>query len=97
MNQLSSVYTKNISLIIVSTNKYTKSRKDPQHMKLLLCCCSTSTVKQLRSCRDSQLTTLFLGRLRGLSLPRESVVRLTDRPDIPIVVYRGHTVMKQMV
>ena len=27
--------------------------------------------------------------LRGLSLPRRSVVRLTDRPDMTLDVYRG--------
>ena len=28
-------------------------------------------------------------RLRGLSLPRKSLVRLTDRPDMTLDVYRG--------
>ena len=28
-------------------------------------------------------------RLGGLSLPRKSVVRLTDRPDMTLDVYRG--------
>ena len=28
-------------------------------------------------------------RLEGLSLPRKSVVRLTDRPDMTLDVYRG--------
>ena len=28
-------------------------------------------------------------RLGGLSLPRESVVRLTDRPDMTLDIYRG--------
>ena len=30
-----------------------------------------------------------LTRLGGLSLPRKSVVRLTDRPDMTLDVYRG--------
>ena len=30
-----------------------------------------------------------VNRLGGLSLPRKSVVRLTDRPDMTIDVYRG--------
>ena len=35
-------------------------------------------------------------RLGGLSLPRKSVVRLTDRPDMTIDVYRGRkTTMQQ--
>ena len=32
---------------------------------------------------------VLVNRLRGLSLPRKSVVRLTDRPDMTIDVYRG--------
>ena len=35
-------------------------------------------------------------RLGGLSLPRKSVVRLTDRPDMTLDVYRGRkTTMQQ--
>ena len=30
-----------------------------------------------------------VNRLGGLSLPRKSVVRLTDRPDMTLDVYRG--------
>ena len=30
-----------------------------------------------------------INRLGGLSLPRKSVVRLTDRPDMTLGVYRG--------
>ena len=32
---------------------------------------------------------LLVNRFRGLSLPRKSVVRLTDHADMTIVVYRG--------
>ena len=32
---------------------------------------------------------VLVNRLGGLSLPRKSVVRLTDRPDMPLDVYRG--------
>ena len=32
---------------------------------------------------------VLVNRLGGLSLPRKSVVRLTDRPDITLGVYRG--------
>ena len=32
---------------------------------------------------------VLVNRLGGLSLPRKSVVRLTDRPDMTIGVYRG--------
>ena len=33
---------------------------------------------------------VLVNRLGGLSLPRKSVVRLTDRPDMTLDVYRGH-------
>ena len=32
---------------------------------------------------------VLINRLGGLSLPRKSVVRLTDRPDMILDVYRG--------
>ena len=32
---------------------------------------------------------VLVNRLGGLSLPRNSVVRLTDRPDMTLDVYRG--------
>ena len=32
---------------------------------------------------------ILVYRLGGLSLPRKSVVRLTDRPDMTLDVYRG--------
>ena len=39
---------------------------------------------------------VLVNRLRGLSLPRKSVVRLTDRPDMTLYVYRGRkTTMQQ--
>ena len=33
---------------------------------------------------------VLVNRLGGLSLPRKSVVMLTDRPDMTLDVYRGH-------
>ena len=40
---------------------------------------------------------VLVNRLGDLSLPRKSVVRLTDRPDMTLVVYRGRkTTMQQM-
>ena len=40
---------------------------------------------------------VLVNRLGGLSLPRKSVVRLTDRPDMTLDVYRGRrTTMQQM-
>ena len=37
-----------------------------------------------------------VNRLGGLSLPRKNVVRLTDRPDMTLDVYRGRkTTMQQ--
>ena len=39
---------------------------------------------------------VLVNRLGGLSLPRKSVVRLTDRPDMTFDVYRGRkTTMQQ--
>ena len=39
---------------------------------------------------------VLVNRLGGLSLPRKSVVRLTDRPDMNLDVYRGRkTTMQQ--
>ena len=38
---------------------------------------------------------VLVNRLGGLSLPRESVVRLTDRPDVTLGVYRGRKTTKQ--
>ena len=41
-------------------------------------------------------TTVLVNCLGGLSLPRKSVVRLTDRPDMTLDVYRGRkTTMQQ--
>ena len=39
---------------------------------------------------------VLVNRLGGLSLPRKSVVRLPDRPDMTLDVYRGRkTTMQQ--
>ena len=41
---------------------------------------------------------VLVNRLGGLGLPRKSVVRLTDRPDMTLDVYRGRkTTMQQQV
>ena len=41
---------------------------------------------------------VLVNRLEGLSLPRKSVVRLTDRPDMTLDVYRGrNTTMQQII
>ena len=41
----------------------------------------------------------LVNRLGGLSLPRKSVVRLTDRPDMTLDVYRGRkaTIQQQQL
>ena len=41
---------------------------------------------------------VLVNRLGGLSLPRKSVVRLTDRPDMTLDVYRGSktTIQQQL-
>ena len=38
---------------------------------------------------------VLLNRLGGQSLPRKRVVRLTDRPDMTLDVYRGHKTTTQ--
>ena len=42
---------------------------------------------------------VLFNRLGGLSLPRKSVVRLTDRPDMTLDVYRGRktTIQQQQL
>ena len=41
---------------------------------------------------------VLVNRLGGLSLPRKSVIRLTDRPDMTLDVYRGRktTIQQQL-
>ena len=41
---------------------------------------------------------VLVNRLGGLSLPRKRVVRLTDRPDMTLDVYRGRkaTIQQQL-
>ena len=38
---------------------------------------------------------VLVNHLGGLSLPRKSVVRLTDRPDMTLDVYRGRKTTMQ--
>ena len=38
---------------------------------------------------------VLVNRLGGLSLPRKSVIRLTDRPDMTLAVYRGRLTAAQ--
>ena len=38
---------------------------------------------------------VLVNRLGGLSLPKKSVVRLTDRPDMTLDVYRGRKTTNQ--
>ena len=40
---------------------------------------------------------VLVNRLGGLSLPRKSVVRLTDRPDMTFDVYRGRKTTNQQI
>ena len=41
---------------------------------------------------------VLVNRLGGLTLPEKSVVRLTDRPDMTLDVYRGRkTTMQQII
>ena len=47
------------------------------------------------SYRRKYVHEVLVNRLGGLSLPRKSVVRLTDRPDMTLDVYRGRKTTKQ--
>ena len=51
------------------------------------------------SCWRKYVQEVLVNRLGGLSLPRKSVVRLTDRPDMTLDVYRGHktTAQQQLI
>ena len=40
---------------------------------------------------------VLVNRLGGLRLPRKSVVRLTDRPDMTLDVYRGRETTNQQI
>ena len=42
---------------------------------------------------------VLVNRLGGLSLPRKTAVRLTDRPDMTLDVYRGRktTIQQQQI
>ena len=40
---------------------------------------------------------VLVNRLGGLSLPRKSVVRLTDRPDMTLDVYHGRKTTIQQI
>ena len=44
---------------------------------------------QLSVTGEKYVYEVLVNRLGGLSLPRKSVVRLTDRPDMTLDVYRG--------
>ena len=47
-------------------------------------------------CWRKYVHEVLVNRLGGLSLPRKSVVRLTDRPDMTLDVYRGRKTTKQI-
>ena len=48
-------------------------------------------------CRRKYVHEVLVNRLRGLSLPRKRVVRLTDRPDMTLDVYRGRKTTNQQL
>ena len=50
------------------------------------------------SVTDESVHEVLVNRLGGLSLPRKSVVTLTDRPDMTLDVYHGRkTTIQQIV
>ena len=50
---------------------------------------SADSKRAVVSCWRKYVHEVLVNRLVGLSLPKQSVVRLTDRPDMTIDVYRG--------
>ena len=50
---------------------------------------------QLSVTGEKYMHEVLVNRLGGLSLPRKSVVRLTDRPDMTLDVYRGRKTTTQ--
>ena len=52
-------------------------------------CPSAFSRKAVVSYWPKYVHKVLVNRLGGLSLPRKSVVRLTDRPDMTLDVYRG--------
>ena len=81
--------------------EYRKLHKNNGHSPFVLPSIMRSSVGQCRNIRFRQLSAshviitseyvheVLVNRLGGLSLPRKSVVRLTDRPDMTLDVYRG--------
>ena len=43
------------------------------------------------------MNEVLVNRLGGLSLPRKSVVRLNDRPDMTLDIYRGRKTTTQHI
>ena len=57
----------------------------------------TSPFSMPFSTKDKYVHEVLVHRLGGLSLPRKSVVNLTDRPDMNLDVYRGRkTTIQQL-
>ena len=50
---------------------------------------------QLLVTGEKYVHIVLVNRLGGLSMPRKSVVRLTDHPDMTIAVYRGRKTITQ--
>ena len=62
---------------------------------MLFCCPSAFSRRAVVSYWRKYVHEVLVNRLGGLNLPRKSVVRLTDRPDITLDVYRGRKTTKQ--
>ena len=56
---------------------------------------STNATQSVVSYWQKYVHEVLVNRLGGLSLPRKSVVRLTDRPDMTSDVYRGRKTTMQ--
>ena len=56
---------------------------------------STDSRRAVVGYRQKHVREVLVNRLGGLSLHRNSVVRLTDRPNMTIAVYCGHKTITQ--
>ena len=61
------------------------------------CFSSTFSRRAVVSYWRKYVHKVLVNRLGGLSLPRKSVVRLTDRPDMTLGIYCGRKTTKQKI
>ena len=79
------------SAILASRINNVNKKKDQNPNTVQILCIGTDRSQQTVQTK----IRLLVNRLGGLSLPRKSVVRFTDRPDMTLDVYRGHKTTNQ--